>query len=49
MRTSLTPKHLQEIKKQSEREVKTSKASESKGKELFVSTGRYGNVYWIHS
>ena len=43
IRSSLTPQNFQYPKKQSEREVKTSKASESKGKELFVSTGRYGN------
>jgi hypothetical protein len=42
IRTSLTPKNFHYPKKTSEREVKTSKASDSKGKELFVSTGRYG-------
>lgn len=42
IRTSLTPKNFHYPKKTSEREVKTSKASEAKGKELFVSTGRYG-------
>ena len=43
IRTSLTPKNFHYPKKQSEREVRTSKASESRGKELFVSTGRYGS------
>lgn len=42
IRTSLTPKNFHYPKKTSEREVKTSKAAEAKGKELFVSTGRYG-------
>jgi hypothetical protein len=42
IRTSLTPKNFHYPKKTSEREVKTSKASEARGKELFVSTGRYG-------
>ena len=49
VRTSLTPKNFHYPKKQSEREVRTSKASESKGKELFVSTGRYGNSLLRHS
>jgi hypothetical protein len=42
IRTSLTPKNFHYPKKTSEREVKTSKAADAKGKELFVSTGRYG-------
>ena len=48
-RASLTPKNFHYPKKQSEREVRTSKASESRGKELFVSTGRYGKQWLIHS
>lgn len=42
IRTSLTPKNFHYPKKTSEREVKTSKAADARGKELFVSTGRYG-------
>ncbi len=44
-RTSLTPKNFTQVKKQSEREVRTSKAGDSRGKELFVTTGRYGKQW----
>lgn len=49
VRASLTPKHFHYPKKQSERQVRTSKASQSRGKELFTSTGRYGSEILIHS
>ena len=43
LRTSLTPKHQQYLpRKHLEKEVRTAKASESRGKGLFMSTNRYG-------
>ena len=41
--SSLTPKHYMHSRR-GEKDTRTSKASESRGKQLFVSSGRYGIV-----